>query len=295
MCGLSQFHDIVQRGCCQVGEPHPHQSGLHGVPRQRNGVQVRDDEPRRNYIRLCDVSRERSNGNCIRGGDAEAAGGRAPGDHGRLCDLPHLDGVLCDRGDGGQAGKPHPHQWGVHAVPHQSEQSGAGGDESRRDHDWLHHLPRGECDGHCVHRGDAEAAGDGSHPDHGGLRELSQEHHHIRSGHSDEPRRDQQRLRDLSRHRQELYRRDGQDQADEPPADHGDLRELSHGEQLHQFRRHGDEPQWDHQWLHDVPRGGRCGQGVCGRDAEAAGGRATWRPRPIARPATPRRCPLRSG
>ena len=59
----------------------------------------------------------------------------------------------------------------------------------------------------------------------------------------DEPRRDQQRMRDLPRHGQELHRGDQpQDQAGESHSDHGGVRELSRGGQLQVLRRHADEP-----------------------------------------------------
>ena len=52
-----------------------------------------------------------------------------------------------------------------------------------------------------------------------------------------------------------LHRRDQpQDQAGEPRADDGGLRDLPRGEQLHQLRRHGDEAYGYQHWLHDVSR-----------------------------------------
>ena len=49
----------------------------------------------------------------------------------------------------------------------------------------LYDLPCRERDRDAVLRGDAEAAGDGPHPDHGGLRALPQVHHGVRSGNAD--------------------------------------------------------------------------------------------------------------
>ena len=48
-------------------------------------------------------------------------------------------------------------------------------------------MPRGERDGDCVHRGDAEAAGDGAHSGDGGLCDLPQVDDGVRAGDADEP------------------------------------------------------------------------------------------------------------
>ncbi len=62
---------------------------------------------------------------------------------------------------------------------------GFGGDEPHGYHDGLRDLSRGERDGDGVLWGDAEADGDGAHSDHGGVRELPQVDHGVRSGDGD--------------------------------------------------------------------------------------------------------------
>ena len=90
----------------------------------------------------------------------------------------------------------------------------------------------------------------------------------------------QQRLRHVPRHRQELHRGvESQDQAGQPPADHGELRELPRGRQLHELRRHEDEPCRHHQRLHHLSRGEPDRDRVHRGDAEGAGHMATSRPR----------------
>ncbi len=80
-----------------------------------------------------------------------------------------------------------------------------------------------------------------------------------------------QRLCHLSRHRQVVHRRDQpQDQASEPRADDGGLRDLPRGEQLHQLRRHGDEAHGYQHRLHDLSRRSASGT-LLRRDAAAAG------------------------
>ena len=214
----------------------------------------------------------------------------------RLQRLPQLDHLVQDRGERRQAGEPHSHDGGVHAVPHQPGLLQARGDEPYGDHERLHDLPRTGTDRDAVLRGDAEAAGHWAHPDHLRLHRLPQVHDRVRSGDADGAHRHHQRLRDVPRHRQELHRGyQPQDQAIESRADDGDVRDLPLGDQLHQLRRHGDESYRHQLRLHNLPRGKRDGDAVRRGDAEAAGTRPHPARRRTVRPATSRRRRLVQG
>ncbi len=99
--------------------------------------------------------------------------------------------------------------------------------------------------------------GSGPHPDHGGLRDVSQVHHGVRSWDGNGAHGHHQRMRDLPRDGEELLRRDDRDTADacgrsESPIDRR-LQRLPHLHDLVQYgsqRRQAGEPHSDRGRLH---------------------------------------------
>ncbi len=248
----------------QADEPPPDHRRLRELPRRGQVHQLRrhGDEPRRDHGRVRDLPRDRQE---LRRGDdgdpADAGPGPESPDYRRLLHLPHVDHLVQQRRHGRQASQPHSDGGGVRDLPHQPEQSGTGGNEPHRYHQWLRDLPRGECHRDRLHRCHAVAARNGTPPDDRRLRDLSQVDDELRR-HVDEPQRHHRRLRDLPRHRQEFHRRhESQDQAGEPPPDHRRLRDLSRGGQFHKFRRHADESRRHHPAARPATRPGRASSG----------------------------------
>ncbi len=157
------------------------------------------------------------------------------------CGSCHSSTTSFTAGDDHPAGQSHPDDAALHALPHDPRQLLRCHDESRGHHDRLRGLSR---DRPQLRQRHTRLATADARADIAVLRALplARQVHELQRRRN-EPLRNHFRMHELSRQRQELLRRDDRDPAGHAHSNwYSRLRELPLARDVHELRRHEDEP-----------------------------------------------------